>query len=159
MSLISFYCRPLTHRGFTDKKNDGTFEAPSMNSYNHYAYGAIGDWMYRVIEGIDTKTDEPGYKHITVKPTKGGVLTYANADYKTNYDVVKSHWKIADGKLFLDVKIPANATETIYVPTQNNGTVTENGKAIAVIKAKQNTTGYQLTEAGSGKYRFTTSWK
>ncbi|RYD92174.1 MAG: alpha-L-rhamnosidase, partial [Sphingobacteriales bacterium] len=43
-------------------KPDGTFETPTMNSFNHYAYGAIGDWMYRVVAGIDTKTEAPGYK-------------------------------------------------------------------------------------------------
>jgi alpha-L-rhamnosidase len=53
-------------------KPDGTFETPTMNSYNHYAYGAIGDWMYRVISGIDTETDGPGYKKIIItKKTSG----------------------------------------------------------------------------------------
>ncbi len=51
---------------------DSTFETPSMNSFNHYAYGAIGDWMYRVIAGLDTYADGPGYKHILVMPHPGG---------------------------------------------------------------------------------------
>ena len=46
-------------------KPDGSLQTPAMNSYNHYAYGAIGDWMYRVVTGIDTETDSPGYKKIT----------------------------------------------------------------------------------------------
>ncbi|MET3980503.1 alpha-L-rhamnosidase [Mucilaginibacter sp. UYP25] len=140
-------------------KTDGTFEDPSMNSYNHYAYGAIGDWMYRVIAGIDTKTDGPGYKHIIIKPTLGGALSYANADYETNYGMVRSHWKISAGKLYLDIEIPANATATIQIPIQNNGLVTENGKSLRLLQDKENTPGYQTIEAGSGKYQFVTSWK
>jgi alpha-L-rhamnosidase len=45
-------------------KPDGSFQVPSMNSYNHYSYGAIGDWMYRVMVGLDTYEDGVGYKHI-----------------------------------------------------------------------------------------------
>ena len=48
-----------------------------MNSFNHYAYGAIGDWMYRVVAGLDTYEDAPGYKHIKIKPHIGGGLTNA----------------------------------------------------------------------------------
>jgi alpha-L-rhamnosidase len=83
-------------------KPDSTFETPSMNSFNHYSYGAIGDWMYRAVAGIDTYTDEPGYKHIRIMPHVGGNLTYANADLKTYYGTVSSHWKI-DNELQLDV--------------------------------------------------------
>ncbi|HWH62816.1 MAG TPA: family 78 glycoside hydrolase catalytic domain, partial [Ginsengibacter sp.] len=53
-------------------KPDSTFETPGMNSFNHYSYGAIGDWMYRSMAGIDTYEDGPGYKHIKIKPHIGG---------------------------------------------------------------------------------------
>src|SRR5436190_15906863 len=86
-------------------KPDSTFETPSMNSFNHYSYGAIGDWMYRVVAGIDTYPDAPGYKHIRIMPHVGGDLTYANADLKTYYGVVSSHWKIDSDRLQLDVEI------------------------------------------------------
>jgi len=138
-------------------KPDGTFEDPSMNSYNHYAYGAIGDWMYRVIAGIDTKTDEPGYKQIIIKPTIGGNLQYAYADYETNYGKVSSHWKIDGGNLSLDVEIPANTTATIYIPAGNGSTVMESGKPIAPepdIKQVDPVTGYVVVNIGSGIYHF-----
>ncbi|TWJ03243.1 alpha-L-rhamnosidase [Mucilaginibacter frigoritolerans] len=138
-------------------KPDGTFETPTMNSYNHYAYGAIGDWMYRVIAGIDTKTDGPGYKQITIKPTIGGKLQFAAADYETNYGKVSSHWKLDNGNLILDVEIPANTTATIYIPVSNNGTVTESGKPVntdAAIKLAEPISGYLVVSVGSGSYHF-----
>ncbi len=138
-------------------KPDGSFEEPSMNSYNHYAYGAIGDWMYRVIAGIDTKTDAPGYKQIIIKPTIGGNLQYANADYETNYGKLSSHWKIDGGNLSLDVEIPANTTATVYIPANNGSPVMESGKPIAAepdIKQADPVIGYVVVNIGSGVYHF-----
>ncbi len=138
-------------------KPDGSFEDASMNSYNHYAYGAIGDWMYRVIAGIDTKADGPGYKQIIIKPTIGGNLQNASADYETNYGNISSHWKLDSGNLLLDVEIPANTTATIYIPANNGGTVTESGKPIATepdIKMADPETGYVVVNVGSGMYHF-----
>lgn len=112
---------------------DGTFQEAGMNSFNHYAYGAIGDWMYRVVAGIDTKQSAPGYKEIVIKPTVDGRLKAASAEYQTNYGKIKSSWKVADGKLTLDVEIPANTKATIYVPKG------------------------QTVEVGSGTYSFSSS--
>lgn len=136
---------------------DGTFETPSMNSYNHYAYGAIGDWMYRVVAGIDTKADAPGYKEITIKPTIGGKLDYANADYETNYGKVSSHWKVENGTVSLDVVVPPNTTATVYVPASGTNAVSESGKPIASlsgIKIADPVAGYVVVNVGSGAYHF-----
>jgi alpha-L-rhamnosidase len=141
-------------------KPDGTFETPTMNSYNHYAYGAIGDWMYRVIAGIDTKTDAPGYKQIIIKPTVGGSLENASADYETNYGKISSHWKLENGNLLLDVEIPPNTTATVYIPTKNGSEVLEGGKPISSepgIKPGNPETGYLVLNVGSGVYHFSTS--
>lgn len=140
-------------------KPDGTFETPTMNSYNHYAYGAIGDWMYRVIAGIDTKTEGPGYKQIIIKPTIGGNLTGANADYETNYGRVSSHWKLDTGNFLLDVEIPANTNATIYVPSNGGNTLLESNKPIASepdIKLADPVSGYIVVNVGSGIYHFST---
>eukprot|EP01042_Synura_sphagnicola_P036125 gene36125-46229_t len=127
---------------------DGTFETPTMNSYNHYAYGAIGDWMYRVIAGIDTKTDGPGYKQIVIKPTIGGKLQNASADYETNYGKISSHWKVENGNLALDVEIPANTTASIYIPADAGSVVLESG---APVKESAQS-GYILQQVGSGSF-------
>jgi alpha-L-rhamnosidase len=141
-------------------KPDGTFEDASMNSYNHYAYGAIGDWMYRVIAGIDTKTDAPGYKGIVIKPTLGAGIQNVSADYETNYGKVSSHWTVDNGSVTLDVEIPANTTATVYIPANTGSTVTESGKPIASepeIKMAEPITGYIVVNVGSGIYHFSTA--
>ena len=61
------------------QKPDGSFQDAGMNSFNHYAYGAIGEWMYRVVAGLELDPREPGYKHVLVQPQPGGGLTSAEA--------------------------------------------------------------------------------
>lgn len=136
-------------------KPDGSFEAVSMNSFNHYAYGAIGDWMYRVIAGVDTKEDAPGYKQIVIKPHVGGNFTFANVDYETLYGKVSSHWKIDSTEFHLDVQIPANTTATVYIPAKDSKSLMDGGKPVANdIKVDGMEDGYIKLEVGSGSYNF-----
>lgn len=95
-------------------RTDGSFEEASMNSYNHYAYGAIGDWMYQNIAGIQAAG--AGYKKIIIKPVIGGNLTWAEAGYDCPYGHISSKWKIEAGKLDLTVSIPPNTTADVFVP-------------------------------------------
>ena len=76
------------------QKPDGTFQDVGMNSFNHYAYGAIGDWMYRVMAGLDIDEAAPGYKHILVQPQPGGGFTSARAELMTQYGSALSGWKL-----------------------------------------------------------------
>jgi alpha-L-rhamnosidase len=85
-----------------------------MNSYNHYAYGAIGDWMYQNIAGI--QAGEAGYKKIIIKPAIGGGLTWAEGGYDCPYGHISSKWKIEGNKLDMTVTIPQNTTADIFVP-------------------------------------------
>jgi alpha-L-rhamnosidase len=133
-------------------KPDGTFETPTMNSYNHYAYGAIGDWMYRVVAGIDTKADAPGYKAIVIKPMVGGNFQNASADYETNYGKISSHWKVDSGNVSLDVQIPANTTATVYVPAKDGAKLLESGNPMQSAAEP----GYLMVNVGSGIYHFST---
>jgi alpha-L-rhamnosidase len=140
-------------------KPDSTFQTPTMNSFNHYAYGAIGDWMYRSVAGIDTYEDGPGYKHIKIKPHIGGGLTFVKADLQTYYGSVSSSWKTENGQLQLDIEIPANTKATIFIPADNVDRIKESGNnlsgnnnSIKVIGTKD---GYVEVETGSGKYSFT----
>lgn len=134
-------------------KPDGSFQVPSMNSYNHYAYGAIGDWMYRVMAGLDTYEDGPGYKHIRIKPHIGGGFTDAAATLMTYYGTLSSGWKISDGKLSLDLTIPANTTATVYIPAGSAAAVKENGQPIGTPAQMEDK--YVLLNIGSGEYHFT----
>ena len=140
------------------QKPDSTFQTPGMNSFNHYAYGAIGDWMYRVVTGIDTYEEAPGYKKIKIQPHLGSGLSEAAADYNTGYGLVKSHWKTEGKQLKMEVEIPANTTATVYVPATDAGGVKENNKSLTSvkeIKVSGAEGGYVVMELGSGKYSFT----
>jgi alpha-L-rhamnosidase len=97
-------------------KPDGSFQTPSMNSYNHYAYGAIGDWMYKNIAGINAIAEHPGYKEVLIAPKPGGRLTTATAELETVYGKVRSFWVIENGLFKLDVTIPANTKAIIVLP-------------------------------------------
>ena len=94
-----------------------TFGDVRMNSFNHYAYGAVGEWMYSEILGINTseETDGVGYKKIILKPKAGGSLTYAKGSLKTKYGLIKSEWKIENGKFKYKCAIPKNTTADLYL--------------------------------------------
>lgn len=98
-------------------KPNGTFQTPDMNSYNHYAYGAIGDWMYRNMAGINSDPAAPGYKKIRIAPKPGGGITSTSGELNTPYGWVTSSWKIEDGLFKLDVQVPANTNATVVLPS------------------------------------------
>ncbi len=144
-------------------RTNGDFQAITMNSFNHYAYGAIGDWMYRVMVGLDTEEgDGIGYKKIRIQPHIGGNFTNAAAAYETSYGKLSSGWKIQDEKLTLSIEIPANTTAIVYIPVQGTNEVMENGQPLAVSKAIQvveKEKEYTVVKVGSGKYEFSTAYK
>jgi len=128
-----------------------------MNSFNHYAYGAIGEWMYRVVAGIELDENHPGYKHILIQPQPGGGLTYANASVESMYGRVASGWKIADGKFTLTVEVPPNTTATVRLPKARLEQVTEGEKPLrdrADISNARQVGDAALLDVGSGKYVF-----
>jgi alpha-L-rhamnosidase len=138
-------------------KPDSTFQVPSMNSFNHYAYGAIGDWMYRVMVGLDTYEDGPGYKHIKIQPHIGGGFTHASVSLQTYYGILSSSWKAEAGKIIMEMEIPANTTAKVFVPVTAAASITENGILLSTIKnitIAGTENGYTIVEIGSGKYRF-----
>ncbi|MGC4104283.1 family 78 glycoside hydrolase catalytic domain [Ferruginibacter sp.] len=142
-------------------RTNGEFEAVTMNSFNHYAYGAIGDWMYRVMAGIDNEDGTVGYKQVRIQPHIGGGFTDVAASYDTQYGKLISSWKIANGKLILQTEIPANTTATIYVPVQGDNEVMESGQPLSASKTIQTTgkeKGYLVVKVGSGKYEFSTNY-
>lgn len=98
------------------QKPDSTFQDPGMNSFNHYAYGAIGKWLYQVVAGIGIDENNPGYKHIIIKPQPGGGLTSARASYNSMYGTIVSGWELEGLTMTMDVDIPANTTATIHIP-------------------------------------------
>ena len=137
------------------QKVDSTFQDVGMNSFNHYAYGAIGDWMYRVITGIEIDSKSTGYKHFYLKPEPSTKLTYAKSTLNSSYGEIASGWELKDGKIKLTMKIPANTTATIMLP-KATADATEGGKLISQSGFQNiKTTDKGLTfEAGAGEYVF-----
>ncbi|MDB5026259.1 MAG: Bacterial alpha-L-rhamnosidase [Mucilaginibacter sp.] len=136
---------------------DKSFEAASMNSFNHYSYGAIGDWMYRIMAGMDTYDDGAGYKHIKIMPHPGGGFSNATATLQTYYGNLSSGWEIKDGKTYYSIEIPANTKADIFLPATHADEITEGDKALALdkdITIGKSEDGYVGLKVGSGIYHF-----
>lgn len=136
-------------------KTDSTFQTPGMNSFNHYAYGAIGDWMYRTITGLSETA--PGYKEMQFSPRPGGKLTQASAELITPYGLARSSWSIGDGIFKFDVIVPANTSATVTLPQAASKKITEKSINISKVKVISNIMpvedNVRLT-VGSGTYHF-----
>ncbi|MFO7256487.1 MAG: glycoside hydrolase family 78 protein [Bacteroidota bacterium] len=142
-------------------KPDSTFQTPGMNSFNHYAYGAIGDWMYRTIAGINPDPAAPGYKHIIIAPQPGGNLSHARASLQTLYGTVASGWTIKDGMITVDVTVPPNTTATVTLPGAAGKQITEGKTTLDRAKGVRAVTtqdGDVRFSVGSGTYSFSWQW-
>ena len=121
------------------QKPDGSFQTVEMNSFNHYAYGAIGDWMYRVWPASGSTA--PGYKHVLIQPNPGD-LEHAEASFKSVRGLIRSAWRRTPQGFELAVEVP-NVTATVVLPVA--GELTESGEDAAT------TTGVrQLRRRGEG---------
>jgi alpha-L-rhamnosidase len=110
------------------QKPDSTFQYASMNSFNHYAYGAIGDWLYR--EGAGLSEDAPGFKKLIIRPTFNKDFNQMQAEQYTPYGKASSAWDSRNGWT-LRVEIPVNTTATVYIPTKDVKSITESGKPLS----------------------------
>lgn len=128
-------------------KPDGSMWSPDMNSFNHYAYGSIGEWLYRVVGGIEIDEVTPGYKHITIAPHIGGNLKYVKASYESLYGRIKCAWYQLDRNVKIDVTIPINTTAHIQLSAVD--TIIEDSG----IKFTGNS-GSMMGSIGSGTYTF-----
>lgn len=103
-------------------KPDGSI-IEGMNSFNHYAYGAIGEWLYNYVAGISLDEMKPGYKHFYLAPHPGGGLTHAKAQINTVYGDVMSAWEVNGDVLSYNVTIPANTTASVILPKSKGAKV------------------------------------
>jgi alpha-L-rhamnosidase len=132
------------------QKPDGTFQNPGMTSFNHYAYGAIGEWLYRHVAGL--QQDTAGYKKIVIHPEPGGGLTYAKATYHSIHGVITSSWKKDAGKTTYVFTIPANTTATVVLPVRGIEQVKEHNKPVNFKVTGKEGENLQF-EVGSGTYQ------
>jgi len=93
---------------------DGSINPGEMTSFNHYAFGAVADWLHRVVAGLAPAA--PGYRRLTIQPHPGGKLTHARASLLTPYGLAESSWIIEQGEITLKVVIPPNTTASVCLP-------------------------------------------
>ncbi len=138
-------------------KPDGSFQSAGMNSFNHYAYGAVGNWLYSKVAGISIDPEFPSYKHFIIKPYLTDNLSYARAEYHSVYGDIKSHWERKNDHLKLHVVIPASTTAVIEIPAKDIRDITE-GKTpvseLSEIIVKGITANRVILYLGSGTYDF-----
>ncbi|WP_339815003.1 family 78 glycoside hydrolase catalytic domain [uncultured Imperialibacter sp.] len=132
----------------------------SMNSFNHYSFGAVGAWMYNYSLGIQRDPDSPAFKHFILQPTPDptGQMTWAKGYYDSMYGRIESSWKVEGNKLSYTTTVPPNTSATLYLPTNSSKDITEGGKSInkntkGVTFVKMEN-GKAVFELGSGSYEF-----
>ncbi|HEY9292162.1 MAG TPA: alpha-L-rhamnosidase C-terminal domain-containing protein, partial [Microlunatus sp.] len=93
---------------------DGTVNPGTMTSFNHYALGAVADWMHQVVAGI--REVEPGYRRIGFRPQPGGGLHWAEASLETPYGPAGIRWQLDNGELSVEVEVPIGSAGTVELP-------------------------------------------
>jgi alpha-L-rhamnosidase len=135
---------------------EGGIHDPGMNSFSHYAFGSVCEWMFGYMAGIET--DGPGFKRIRIRPRPGGSgISRVHATYDSIRGPVAAVWEIKDGAFLLDVTVPTNTTATIHVPAGGLEAVTEGGAPAGEadgVSFRGMEAGSAVFSVGSGCYRF-----
>ncbi len=127
------------------------FQDPGMNSFAHYSFGAVCEWMFKTLGGIDFLS--PGYEKILIHPIPGGRFTSAKTQYDSIRGRITTDWKRDGDVLILKVNIPSNTTALVYVPAASQDAISEK-EGFAAIQFVRMENGFAVYEAGSGSYEF-----
>ena len=140
----------------------------NMNSFNHYSYGVVSEWMFRRVAGIEADEAQPGFKHFFLMPTPDDRtyfpagqerITSVKATHESGYGLIGSEWQRGDdGRISYQATVPANTTATLYLPLlSENDEITEGGKALEEAEGvtfKGIEDGKAVIELESGSYEF-----
>ncbi len=138
--------------GFMPPDEFATWE---MNSFNHYVFGAVDEWFFRSMLGIDWA--EPGFTRLRLRPQIHNDLNYARGSCPTVRGQVHAGWEIANGNVAYNVQIPANLTADVYLPVTDANDLSDQGKDIAEaegVRVVGVEDGWLHLEVESGKYTF-----
>ncbi len=142
--------------GWTEQNG---FQNPGMNSFNHYAYGAVGDWMVRYLAGLDLDAGEPGGRLWVIRPRPGEGISSVRAAYRSLYGVVEVAWRRVEGLLHLDLTVPANTAAMVHIPTSGGADGVREGESAAAaargVAFLRSEPGAAVYAVGSGQYAFT----
>ncbi|KAF5004274.1 hypothetical protein FDECE_9230 [Fusarium decemcellulare] len=95
---------------------DGRINPGQMTSFNHYAFGAVGDWLHGTVGGISPH--EPGWRVIRVRPVPGGNITSAKVSFDGPYGLVASEWKLVDGEFTMSLTVPPGCSALVTLPSE-----------------------------------------
>ncbi len=140
--------------GWTDHAG---FQSASMNSFNHYSLGSIGDWLFGRVAGIDQTPQSSAYSEPLLRPTPGGRLTWAKASQETARGLLACGWSLEDDRLTVTATVPPGSSALLELPTTDPTGVTEDGEPAALRPGVQET-GPARYRLASGTYRFTTTF-
>ena len=138
------------------------FQDAGMNSFNHWALGAVGEWIWQHVAGIQPDEDQPGYRHAIIAPRPGGGVTWARAHHRSIRGPISTHWKLEQDRFTFEVGIPPNTIVIVRIPTSDPDQVHENGRPAAESTGVQwisEEPGAVLFKIGSGRYAFETRWE
>ena len=145
--------------------NSGNQNA-AMNSFSHYSFGAVTEWMFRDLAGIDSRG--PGFQHIIIRPGPPSPtsnpdvppISWARARYDSIRGPIVSDWRREPGRFLLTAVIPANTTGTVLLPAKAAASITESGQPLSAapgVKSVRMENGRAVIEVLSGEYRFSAS--
>lgn len=126
-------------------------------SHSHPMFGSVTAWFYKYLAGVQADSEQPGFKHIIIKPQPVFGLIHAKSSYLSPYGNIISDWHFEQDRFILDVTIPHNTRATVYIPTNNTSLIKENGRSISKnenIKLLPNEGQLAVFELGSGNYSF-----
>ncbi|MEA4917822.1 family 78 glycoside hydrolase catalytic domain [Proteiniphilum sp.] len=136
----------------------------SMNSFNHYSFGAIGSWMYNHSLGIERDENHPGFKHFVLQPEPDptGEMTFAKGHYDSMYGRIESSWERKGDICQYRFTVPANSSATLYLQAAGVDMIKEGNKPLTKskeIKIEGEKDGRVIMELQPGKYRFSVKTK
>lgn len=136
---------------------DGSFQTPGMNSFNHYAYGAVGNWLYSSLAGIRPDTEQPGYRLVHIEPVFAGEMEYAEARYSSVYGEITSRWQRREEAIELKVVVPPNCRSRITLPLDDPSELLEGNRPVSGnrdLSVTGSSDGILSISTGSGEYLF-----
>lgn len=115
---------------------DGFGGNNSMNSFNHYSFGAVASWMYNYSLGIERDENYPGFKHFILRPTPDPTkeMTYAKGYYDSMYGRIESSWEYKDGTYYYTIVIPANTSATLFLKASSLDSIIEKGLELSKVE-------------------------
>jgi alpha-L-rhamnosidase len=137
------------------------FQDAGMNSFNHWALGSVGEWVWRNVAGLNPDDAQPGWKHFTVAPRPGGGVTWARANFHSLRGEIRVDWRLEAGRFLLRLTIPANTSATVRMPARKPDIVTEGNRpatqvnGVRLVGREADAASFEVS---SGNYEFAAPW-